>query len=313
MRGLDIDLLRVFVAIADTNSFTGAGQRLYRTQSTISLQLQRLEKMMDCRLLRRAQGHVDGLTSAGNTLLAYAREMIRLNELAAAALEADRIEGNVCLGLADEAAHGDLSNALARFQSKHPSVHLEVICASSGELVEWIHTRRIQLALINRCDNEPISNVDTHRLYSERLTWVMANGGYRSDGGPVPLVSFPPGCAYRARAIQALESQKRPWRSLYTSGSRQGVWSAVSAGLGVAALPVAGVPQCQPGIKTGATIGLCEPEPVEVSLLSSHASKPVEPQRSLQLCIQKQFADYPKKRLWASYEPNVLDCRKTSV
>lgn len=289
MISLDIDLLRVFVAITETQSFTGAGQRLYRTQSTVSLQLQRLEKQLGCRLLRRAQGHVDSLTPAGTTLLPYAHEMIRANERATAALDAGYLEGKVRLGLADEAAHQNLSAALARFQARHPLVHLEVVCATSGELEEWIHTGRTQLALVNRCNSEPIQSISCRRLYQERITWIMIQGANWAEGEPVPLICFPQGCAYRTRAIEALESKALPWRSVYTSASRQGVWSAVSAGLGVAALPLDGLDWLHPGSRLSPATGLGELGDVDVTLLSAETEESVEPQRSLRLCIQEQF------------------------
>lgn len=41
---LDLDLLRAFTAVADAKSFTRAGVRLGRTQSTVSLQIKRLKE-----------------------------------------------------------------------------------------------------------------------------------------------------------------------------------------------------------------------------------------------------------------------------
>ena len=47
---LDPDCLRAFVAVAETASFTAAGQRLLRSQSAISLQIKRLEQQLGVRL-----------------------------------------------------------------------------------------------------------------------------------------------------------------------------------------------------------------------------------------------------------------------
>lgn len=289
MKSLDVDLLRVFVAIAETKNFTDAGQRLCRTQSTVSLQLQRLEKQLDCRLLHRAQGHVDCLTPAGTTLLEYAHEMIRTNNRVVAALNDRRLEGKVSLGLADEAAHQDFSEALAQFQAHHPLVHLEVTCASSGELEEWVHAKRVDLALVNRCGGEQPHGLYSRRLFEEALTWVMHESNRWHNDGPIPLVSFPQGCAYRTRAIQALETKGMSWHSVYTSASHQGVWSAVSSGLGIAALPLRGLATRQPGIVVGRATGLGDLVPVEVTLLSRDNNERNELQRSLCLCIQQQF------------------------
>src|SRR3954453_17510084 len=62
---LDTDLLRTFVCIAEEGSFTRAGQRVGRTQSAVSMQLQRLETQLGQRLGSRAQGGAGPPTAAG--------------------------------------------------------------------------------------------------------------------------------------------------------------------------------------------------------------------------------------------------------
>ena len=52
----------------------------------------------------------------------------------------------------------------------------------------------------------------------------------------MPLIGFPAGCLYRARAIHALESAGRSWHMAYTSSSLAGIQAAVAAGLGLSIL-----------------------------------------------------------------------------
>ncbi|MQM38199.1 HTH-type transcriptional regulator ArgP [wastewater metagenome] len=296
MKDLDIDLLRVFVAIAEEGSFTGAGQRLYRTQSTISLQLKRLEQRVGHRLVRRTQGRVGGLTALGETLLGYARELIRLHGEATAALGTPRLTGMVRLGLSDEAAHQDLSQALARFQARHPRVQLEVTCSASDELEEHVATGRLDLALINRCDNDVPAELELDRLYREELVWVMHEGLQWLPDEPVPLVCFPQGCAYRARAIGALDRQHLRWRPVYTSASREGVWSAVVSGLGVAALPMRGIAPESSKVITAAATGLPPLPPVTVALVVATEHKTQEPLASLSSHVRQQFVRHGVSR-----------------
>ena len=54
--------------------------------------------------------------------------------------------------------------------------------------------------------------------------------------GSVPLIGFPAGCLYRARAIHAIESAGRAWHMAYTSSSLAGIQAAVAAGLGLSIL-----------------------------------------------------------------------------
>jgi hypothetical protein len=77
---LDLDLLRSFVHIAETGSFTRAGQIVGRTQSAISMQVQRLETITGKALLVRGKGGMVRLTPDGSYLLSYAQEMLELND-----------------------------------------------------------------------------------------------------------------------------------------------------------------------------------------------------------------------------------------
>src|SRR3979409_2728577 len=80
---LDIDLLRSFVSVVDTGGFTRAGERVHRTQSTVSQQIRRLEDTFGCPLLHR-NGKQATPTEEGERLLSYARRILALAEEARA-------------------------------------------------------------------------------------------------------------------------------------------------------------------------------------------------------------------------------------
>ena len=69
---LDNDVLRTFVAIADTGSFTTAADRVYRTPSAVSMQIKKLEEQLNVTLFLRDARSVT-LTEGGEVLLPYAR------------------------------------------------------------------------------------------------------------------------------------------------------------------------------------------------------------------------------------------------
>lgn len=77
---LDLDLLRSFVHIAETGSFTRAGEIVGRTQSAVSMQVRRLETITGKPLLVRGKGGMVRLTPHGSYLLSYAQEMLELND-----------------------------------------------------------------------------------------------------------------------------------------------------------------------------------------------------------------------------------------
>src|SRR3954447_16656147 len=76
---LDLELLRSFVSVVEAGGFTRAGERVHRTQSTISQQIRRLEENLGRPLLHR-NGKSVTPTEEGERLLAYARRILLLAE-----------------------------------------------------------------------------------------------------------------------------------------------------------------------------------------------------------------------------------------
>jgi DNA-binding transcriptional LysR family regulator len=64
-RSLDLDLLRSFLLIAGSVSFTHTAERVGRTQAGVTLQIKRLEAMVGHRLLERGRGLGVRLTPKG--------------------------------------------------------------------------------------------------------------------------------------------------------------------------------------------------------------------------------------------------------
>src|SRR5690242_12751474 len=94
---LDLDVLRSFATGIELGSFARAADRLGRSPSAISLQLRKLEDQVGETLLRR-DGRGLALTKAGETMLAYARRLLDLNDEAVTVLRGNAVTGRVRLG-----------------------------------------------------------------------------------------------------------------------------------------------------------------------------------------------------------------------
>ncbi len=228
---LDLDLLRAFVAVAETGSFTRAAGRLGRVQSAVSMQVKRLEETAGQRLFDRSRRRV-ALSPDGEVLLGYARRMLALNQAALSDLGQTAIEGGLRLGTADTAAHF-LPRILARFARSYPRVRLEVLCDRSWHLLDALDAGEIDLALVTQQGARSGGRI----LRREPLVWAAAAGQSVPDTEPLPLAVFAPGCAYRAAAMDALDAAGRAWRIAYSSTSLAGVQAAVLTGLAVGLLP----------------------------------------------------------------------------
>jgi hypothetical protein len=235
---LDLDLVRTFVTIASVGNFTRAAETLRRQQSTISLQVQRLEDALGQKLINRTPRSVR-LTSEGEMFLGHARRLLDLNDEVVARVNEPYMQGIVRLGTPEDFATRHLPNVLARFAQAYPAVALEVTCDLTLNLLDRFRKGAFDVALIKR---ERISDAGGIRVWREPLVWVRADRDFWASEGQLPLVVSPAPCVYRKRATEALDRARRPWRIAYTCGSLAGSLAAVKAGLGMTVLPKDMVP-----------------------------------------------------------------------
>ena len=95
---LDLELLRTLVFIAEEASFTKASERVGRTQSAVTLQVQRLETLVGQPLVVRSKGGPVELTPQGRALVESARPILKLNDEAFRALASHELPATVRLG-----------------------------------------------------------------------------------------------------------------------------------------------------------------------------------------------------------------------
>ncbi|RED37442.1 LysR family transcriptional regulator [Rhodopseudomonas thermotolerans] len=238
LTNLDLDLVRTFVAIAGMGNFTRAAQSLRLQQSTVSLQMQRLEDALGQKLMERSPQGVR-LTAEGEIFLGYARRMLELNDEVVARVVEPQMRGVVRLGAPEDFATRHLPDVLARFAHAYPAVALEVTCDLTLNLLDKFGKGAFDLALVKR---ERTGNGGGIRVWREPLVWVMVDRQAIDTDRPLPLVVSPTPCVYRKRAVDALDRARRPWRVAYTCGSLAGSLAAVKAGLGVTVLPKDMVP-----------------------------------------------------------------------
>jgi len=229
---LDLELLRSFVSVVDSGGFTRAGERVHRTQSTVSQQIKRLEDDLGQPLLNRTAKDVTP-TEAGERLLSYARRLLSLAEEARDVLAGPSQEGAVRLGIPEDFAAYRLTKLLASFSRSRPGLRLDVRVDQSTYLRRDLERGELDLALFKRSAGEKGGIA----VWPERVHWVTSKTHpIDAEIRSVPLIGFPTGCLYRSRAIHAIESAGRAWHMAYTSSSLTGIQAAVAAGLGLSIL-----------------------------------------------------------------------------
>jgi len=230
--GLDVDLLRTLVAIADTGSFNRAARAVFRTPSAVSMQMKKLEEQVG-RPIFAKDGRSVTLTPDGEVLLGYGRRILKLTEEALSRFRGAGIAGTIRLGTPDDYAGRFLPDILARFAASHPLVEVDVFCQSSNELIALLQDNAIDIALVS-AGHGPAGGPVVHR---EQLVWAGLRHGFAHETRPLPLAVSHLGCCWRKMALSALDRAGIPHRVAYSSRHYMGQLAAVMAGLAIAPLP----------------------------------------------------------------------------
>ena len=240
---IDPALLRAFAYIAEEGSFTRAAERVGRTQSAVSMQVQRLEALLGHQLLLRTKGGSVHLTSHGRYLLDRSREVLALNDEIWSAFHTPSVQGTVRLGTPDDYALRYLPGVLRRFALSHPAVDVDVLCAPSHEVVQHLRDGDLDLTLCS--DGHKPKQWTGVRLWEGPLRWVTSarHAPHRIDPLPLALAMESHGCTWRHHVLRALEQAGRRYRVAYTSASLAGTHAPVMAGLAVTISNVTWLPE----------------------------------------------------------------------
>lgn len=236
----DLDVLRSFVVGMELGSYARAADRLGRSTSAVSAQLKKLEEQAGTAIFRKA-GRGLALTEAGETMLAYARRLLDLNDEAASAVHGVALEGWVRFGLQQDFGEVLLPEVLGRFARAHPKVRIEARVARNAELLDSVAGGRLDLALAWD-DGVRMPHVEQVAVLPMRWIGPTAARAPWQGSEPLPLVAFEAPCRFRSAGTAALDRAGIAWRVAFSSASLGGLWAGAAAGLGLTVRTGMGLP-----------------------------------------------------------------------
>ena len=233
---LDADLLKTFVAIVETGSFSKAAQRVFRTPSAVSMQVKKMEELLGATVFERDSRSVT-LTPDGEVLLSYAKRILALNREMMARFVTPDMAGTVRFGAPDDYGIRLIPHILRKFASTHPNVTVDVVIDGSAQLKRRFESGTLDVALFNAMPGSPLE-ANTEIVLEEQLVWAGARGGTAHLRSPLPLAMWEQGCSWRANAVEALEGLGLEYRVGYMSGNYAVQTAAVAADLAIAPIPL---------------------------------------------------------------------------
>ena len=230
-------LLRTFVTLAETLSFTRAAAQLGLSQPTVSQQVRKLETAAGRILVARDTRQV-ALTDNGDALLGFARTILAAHDEAAAYFTGSAMRGRLRFGSADDLALTQLPQILRDFRQLYPQINLELTVGQSPFLNRRLRAGQLDLVFVRQPADAGIGRV----VRRERLVWAAHRAVTLEPDQPVPLIVYQAPSLSRQAAIDALEAAGRTWRITCNTREINGVLAAVRAGIGIAAFPQSMIP-----------------------------------------------------------------------
>lgn len=221
---LPTTLLRSFVAIVEAGTMLSAADRVFVTQSALSLQIKRLEELVQQSLFTR-DGRKLALTRSGEILLDYARRVLSLHDEAIAAISSGNFSGPVRIGTVQDFAETLLTGLLAQFAELHPDAQIFVRIAGTAELQTQLERSQLDILLGFAASDHPTA------IRTAPMRWY---GNAALANQPViPLAVLEKPCRFREAAIASLEAAGLRYRIAVESPNLSALRAAVAAGLGL--------------------------------------------------------------------------------
>ena len=202
--------LRALVEFAQAGSIAGAAERLFRTPSAITRQVQRLEAALGAELLDRSV-KPPRLNSLGSRVLEQAQDLLQRTETLKSLTSGEaEPHGVLRIGLAHALAEGTLIEPIQALTEKYPKVRVRLSTELTGELIQRLFAGELDVAAVLLPEGKTAPPpLLTTIIASDRMEIVQgATGKVNADWkslGRAPWVLNPPGCFLRASLIDRME------------------------------------------------------------------------------------------------------------
>lgn len=236
---MELYQLRTFLAVADEGHLTRAAEKLYTSQPAVSSQIRTLESELGVRLFDRSPRGMQ-LTEAGRRLVDQARlivEAARDFKQSADSLSGS-VVGDLVLGLNNRPEILRLVEILQRLTSQHSQLRYEMVCGSSGVILQGIEERAISVGFFEGpCDRTrlstlPLDNIELCLACPQAWAEELAEPDWkRLEEKPWIFVS--PMCSYFRMIQQICQEQGLNIVPRFRANEDLTVLNLVAEGLGL--------------------------------------------------------------------------------
>lgn len=236
---LDLRLLITFVNAAHSGSLSATAVQVGRTQSAVTMQMQRLEEMLRHSLLHRSGSGVR-LTGSGERFLAYAERILKMHDEAVSAFSEKGLHGSIVFGSPEDYLLSFFPILLKSFGTRYPDVEIKVVSAPTAELRALLPSRKVDLALVSTPNLADVDNI----VRTEPLVWVGSKPTLEAHdfGDTVPLALPASNAMDHRAACEAMARAGLRYKISYASNSLAGLIGLARSGLAICVMTQEAVP-----------------------------------------------------------------------
>ncbi|MCO4780794.1 MAG: LysR family transcriptional regulator [Candidatus Cloacimonetes bacterium] len=180
---MDYNKLKTFVELANTGSVTLTAEKLFRTQSAISQQLQSLESQLNLILFERKKSRIY-LTNDGERLYNFAKQRFQEidDELIRILDDSNLVEGEIKIGILPEFSINFLPTVLSQFQAKFKKVRFRLYQASDNQIEELLLNNKIDFGFVVSLEHSDMFL--TNEVMTKQMM-AVASKEYLSKHSPI--------------------------------------------------------------------------------------------------------------------------------
>ncbi len=241
---MEIRNVKTFIKAAEMGNFSKAAAQLGYAQSTVTTQIQALERELKVELFER-NGKKAALSAAGEEFRAYAYEMVKYEEMALEHFSNEKEPaGHIRIGVMETICASRYARIFKQFLKKYPKVRLTTVVATTLECMDMLEKGTLDVILtVDKKISRPYW--ETAHMLDTKICFFCSSRHPFASGEPVTLdelirekfIQIEEGCNYRKAFEQYLTSQGKSVVNIQEVGYTRMIIDCVEENMGISLLP----------------------------------------------------------------------------
>ncbi|MEH6633723.1 MAG: LysR family transcriptional regulator [Halopseudomonas aestusnigri] len=225
MNDIPIDLLRTFLTLVETTSFTRTGELMGRSQPAISHQIKRLEDLIGTQLYIKESSLIK-ITADGDILASYARECLKIQDSVKRVFHRGVVDRKrlIRIGASMDFSHVICANIIRNLPLNFEVDKVDIIIDRNVEIVNQFVSGDIDIAIV--CDSF-LPKVEAYKVWDSEIVWIAGTNTIINKENSISLFLNTSCQSVKEKALGALEKEGIDFQLDFTTTACNVIFNAV--------------------------------------------------------------------------------------